>query len=42
MKKKTFGRFFASFNSKKVPLTLCKSAAFAVKTIEFCVFEVDF
>lgn len=26
----------------KVPLTLCKSAAYAVKTIEFCVFEVDF
>ena len=27
---------------EKVPLTLCKSAACAVKTIEFCVFEVDF
>ena len=26
----------------KVPLTLCKSAACAVKTIEFYVFEVDF
>lgn len=86
MKKKTFGWFFASFESRKVcggkrlilsllrlcvrkcaafvPLSLsttaakleyypheywvevalspCKSAAFAVKTIEFCVFEVDF
>ena len=30
------------FQVQKVPLTLCKSAAFAVKTIEFCVFEVDF
>ena len=30
------------FPFMKVPLTLCKIAAFAVKTIEFCVFEVDF
>ena len=30
------------FYHAKVPLTLCKSAVFAVKTIEFCVFEVDF
>lgn len=26
----------------KVPLTLCKSAAYAVKTIGFCVFEAKF
>ena len=31
-----------TFYGKKVPLTLCKSAAFAVKTIEFCVFEAKF
>lgn len=30
------------FYRVKVPLTLCKSAAYAVKTIEFCVFEAKF
>lgn len=31
-----------NFRNVKVPLMLCKSAAFAVKTIEFCVFEAKF
>lgn len=30
------------FYGKKVALAPCRSAACAVKTIEFCVFEVDF